>query len=243
MSSGSPKPELASIHHHDAVLTRLQGHSKLHDARSLTALLPQPATTHSVIVVLHGQRSLESGLVRRALEQGSADEQRPHFLAEITHTYSSVLHGFAARMSAEALAAVIEHDDVQFVEFDREVTPAGEVYDTDVGDGVVDGLPIDPALMNNISVIDIAADVNALAGGGSGADAGGGGSRTDVEGASTTVINPVRSWGLDRLDQIGLPLDKSYAYAFDGSGVDGTHRRCRAKAVLTRALVTQPVGF
>ncbi len=35
----------------------------------------------------------------------------------------------------------------------------------------------------------------------------------------TTQLNP-SSWGLDRIDQGSLPLDKSYSYDNDGSGVD-----------------------
>ncbi len=38
--------------------------------------------------------------------------------------------------------------------------------------------------------------------------------------SSNTTQTPVPSWGLDRIDQISLPLNASYTYAVDGTGVD-----------------------
>src|SRR5262249_45028022 len=37
--------------------------------------------------------------------------------------------------------------------------------------------------------------------------------------AGTTQLNPP-SWGLDRIDQLSLPVDNSYSYTKDGTGVN-----------------------
>lgn len=37
---------------------------------------------------------------------------------------------------------------------------------------------------------------------------------------STTTVNPSPSWGLDRINQRTLPLDSTYSFASNGSGVD-----------------------
>jgi subtilisin family serine protease len=45
---------------------------------------------------------------------------------------------------------------------------------------------------------------------------------TEVDQAisTTAVVNPTPSWGLDRIDQRTLPLDSTYSFASNGSGVD-----------------------
>ena len=75
------------------------------------------------------------------------------------HVYKAALKGYAARLTAKALAKLQKNPKVAYIEKDQEMS------------------------------------INA-------------------------TQNPTPSWGIDRIDQAALPLNSSYIYSADGSGVD-----------------------
>jgi hypothetical protein len=186
-----------------------EGHSKLQLKRAARELFPSATAVHTFIVVVRAGVSTDGVrdfIHARHLEaQSAASSSSAVFHARVDASLQHVLNALVVALSAEAVRQLLEHSDVLYIEDDAAVWGVWTEPQPDAPVGV--DLDMDPAFTE--PEFDIAS-FNA----------------TEADGDAPVFGMAVKTrattaWALDRIDQINLPLDKTYAYDFDGAGVDG----------------------
>lgn len=182
------------------------------DTDSAQVFGPDANATAKFIVQLESSDSLSPALA--LLRAGDANISLPEFTASIHNQFTNVFPGLICTLSAAAASALSSLPGVLLLEQDQ------PVYADDYwSKSRFQSNPERPSIVNTGDRRRRAqsSDPSIVSGGELTSN-----STLGASGVSTQTSAP---WGLDRIDQISLPLDGAYSYADSGSNVDGEHAK------------------